>query len=67
MLQSGVGLFYYNLEQACDTIGAAQLLQIGATIITNQDSFYKLGKNLLQIRQVLQISVIIQKLGHTKC
>ena len=48
-------------------IGAAHLLQTGASIITNWGISYKLGKDLLQIRQLLQISAIIKKLGHNKC
>ena len=48
-------------------IGTAHLLQTGASIITNWGISYKLGKDLLQIRQVLQISAIIKKSGHNKC
>ena len=86
---------YYKLGQACVTIwgsfvcyklgqtllqiGAASLLQIGASVVTNWDSYYKLGQPLLQNRaaitnwgkmyyrlgQVLQIRVIITNWGIT--
>ena len=55
---------YYKLGQACVTnwssfvllqiratllqIGAASLLQIRASVITNWGSYYKLGQNTLQ-------------------
>ena len=48
-------------------IGTAHLLQTGASIITNWGISYKLGKDLLQIRHVSQISAIIKKSGHNKC
>ena len=54
---------YYKLGQACVTdwdsfivtnwgkycYKLGQLLQIRATVITKQESYYKLGQNLLQI------------------
>ena len=43
MLQIGPALFYYNLEQTLLQIGAASLLQTGASDITNWGSYYKLG------------------------
>ena len=60
-------------------IGAASLLQIGASVVTNQGSYYKLGQPLLQNRtaiknwgnffyklgQVLQIRAIIKNLGNS--
>ena len=36
--------------QACVTIGAASLLQIKASVVTNWGSYYKLGQPLLQNR-----------------
>ena len=67
MLQTGLALFYYNLEQACVTNWDSSLIANWASIITNWGISYKLGKDLLQIRQVLQISAIIKKSGHNKC
>ena len=60
MLQIGATLFYYKLGQT--------LLQIGAAfIITNWGKCcYKMGPNLLQIDQVLQIRVIITNCGTTQ-
>ena len=34
-------------------IGAASLLQIGASVVTNWDRYYKLGKPLLQNRAAI--------------
>ena len=48
MLQIGATLFYYKLGQTLLQIGAASLLQIGASVVTNWDSYYKLGQPLLQ-------------------
>ena len=59
-------------------IGAASLLQIGASVVTNWGSYYKLRQPLLQnmaavtnwgkiydkLGQVLQIKVIITNWGH---
>ena len=53
MLQIGAALFYYNLRQTLFQIGAASLLQTGASFITNWDSYYKLGQSLLQIRAAI--------------
>ena len=77
MLQIGAALFYYKLGQTLLQIGAASLLQIGASIVTNWGSYYKLGQPLLQNRtaitnwvkiyykleQVLQIRAIIRNWG----
>ena len=49
MLQIGAALFYYKLGQTLLQIGAASLLQIGASVVTNWGSYYKLGQPLLQI------------------
>ena len=73
MSQIGAALFYYKLGQTLLQIGAALLLQIGASVITNWGSYCKLGQPLLQNRaaitnwgkiynrlgQVLQIRAII--------
>ena len=48
MLQTGAALFYQKLEQTLLEIGAASLLQIGGSIVTNWGSYYKLGQPLLQ-------------------
>ena len=48
MLQIVAALFYYKLGQTLLQIGAASLLQIRASVVTNWDSYYKLGQLLLQ-------------------
>ena len=53
MLQIGVALFYYKLGQILLQIGAAALLQIGASVATNRVSYYKLGQPLLQNRAAI--------------
>ena len=79
MLQVRAALFYYKLDQTLLQIGAALLLQIGASIITDWGNYYKLGQLLLQNRppianrgltyyklgQVLQIRAIITNWGIT--
>ena len=79
MLQIGAALFYYKLGQTLLQIGAASLLQINASVVTNWGSYYKLGQPLLQNRaaitnwgkmyyklgQVLQIRTIITNWGIT--
>ena len=47
MLQIGAGLFYYQLGQTLLQIRAASLLQIGASVVTNWGSYYKLGQPLI--------------------
>ena len=78
MLQIGPALFYYKLGQTFVQIGAASLLQIGASVVTNWGSYYKLGRLLLQnmaaitnwskiynkLGQVLQIRAIITNWEH---
>ena len=79
-LQIGAALFYYKLGQTLLQIGPALLLQIRASVVTNRDSYYKLGQPLLQNRaaitnwgkiyykrgQVLQITTIITNWGITR-
>ena len=81
MLQIGATLFYYKLGQTLLQIGAATLLQIRTSVVTNWGSYYKLGQSLLQNRaaitnwgkmyyklgQVLQIRAIITNWGITSC
>ena len=43
MLRIGAALFYYKLGQMLLQIGAAPLLQIRASAVTNWGSYYKLG------------------------
>ena len=43
MLQTGAALFYYKLGQTLLQIGAVSLLQIGANVVTNWGSYWKLG------------------------
>ena len=73
-------MFYYKLGQTLLRIGAASLLQIRASVVTNWGSYYKLGELLLQNRaaitncgkmyyklwQVLQIRAIITNWGITE-
>ena len=65
MLKIGTALFYYKLRQTLFQIGSASLLQIRASAVTNWGSYYKLGQNLLQMGQVLQIRAIITNWGIT--
>ena len=65
---------YYKLGQTLLQIGAASLLQIRASVVSNWGSYYKLGQPLLQNRaaitnwdkmhyilgQVLQIRAVIE-------
>ena len=53
MLQIGAALFYYKLGQTLLQIGAASLLQIRASFITNWGCYYKLGQPLLQNRAAI--------------
>ena len=53
VLQIGTALFYYKSAQTLLQIGAASLLQIGASPFTNCASYYKLGQPLLQNRAVI--------------
>ena len=53
MLQIGAALFYYKLGQTLLQIGAAFLLQVGASAVTNWGSYYKLGQQLLQNRTAI--------------
>ena len=48
MLQTGAALFYHKLGQMLLQNGAASLLQIRASVVTNWGSYYKIGQ-LLQI------------------
>ena len=80
VLQIGAALFYYKLGQTLLQIGAASLLQNGASIVTNWGTYYKLGQPLLQNRaaitnwckiyyklgQVVQIRAIITNWGITR-
>ena len=70
MLQTGAALFYYKLGQTLLQIGAASLLQIRASFITNWGRYYKLGQSLLQNRAAItNWGEVYYKLGqilHTK-
>ena len=50
LLQIGAALFYDKLWQTLLQIGAASLLQIRGSVVTNWHGYYKLGKPLLQNR-----------------
>ena len=79
MLQIGAALFYYKLGRTLLQIEVASLLRIRASVVTNWDSYYKLGQPLLQNReaitnwdktyyklgQVLQIRAVITNWGIT--
>ena len=52
MLQIGAALFYYKLGQTFLQIEAAALLQIGASVLTNWGSYYKLGQPYYKIGQL---------------
>ena len=54
VLQVGAVLFNYKLGQTLLQIGAVLLLQIGASIITNWGSYYKLDQLLLQKRAAIK-------------
>ena len=51
MLQIRAALLYYKLGQTLLQIGAASLLQIGASVVTHWDSYYKLGQLLQKFRK----------------
>ena len=53
MLHIGAALFYYKLGQTLLQIGATSLLQIGASVITNWGSYYRLGQPLLENRAAI--------------
>ena len=64
VLQIGAALFYYKLGQTLLQIGAALLLQIGASVVTNWGSYYKLGQQLLQNKATItNCSKMYYKLG----
>ena len=64
VLQIGTALFYYKLGQTLLQIGAVSLLQIGASVVTNWGSNYKLGQPLLQNRvTITNWGKIYYKLG----
>ena len=79
MSQLGAALFYYKLGQRLLQVGAALLLQNGASVVTNWVSYYKLRQPLLQNRpaitnwgktyyklgQVLQIRAVVKNWGIT--
>ena len=48
VLQTGAALFYCKSGQMLLQIGAPSLLQVGASVVTNWGSHYKLGQLLLQ-------------------
>ena len=69
MLQIGAALFYYKLGQTLLQIGAASLLQIRASVVTNWGNYYKLRQPLLQNRAAItnwgKIRAIITYWGRT--
>ena len=64
VLQVGAAPFYYKLGQTLLQIGAASLLQIGASFATNYGSYYKLWEPLLQSREAIRnCGKIYSKMG----
>ena len=63
MLQIGAALFYYKLEQTLLQIGAASLLHIETSVVTNDKSgsYYKSGNRYYKIGKLLQIGANIIK------
>ena len=53
MLQIGAALFHHKLEQTLLQTGAATLLQIRASVVTDWGSYYELGQALLQNRATI--------------
>ena len=53
MLQIRAALFYYKLVQTLLQIGAASLLQIGGSVVTNCGSYYNLWEPSLQNRAAI--------------
>ena len=68
MLQIEATLFDCKLGQTLLQIGAASLLQNGASVVTNWGSCYKLGQMLLQNRAAItNWDKIYYKLEHNNC
>ena len=64
VLQIEAALFYHNIGQTLLQTGPASLLQIGASVVTNWGSYYKLGQPLLQNRAaIINWGKIYNKLG----
>ena len=57
-------LFYYKLPQTLLQIETALLLQIGASVVTNWGSYYKLGQPLLQNKAAITNWGRYYKLGN---
>ena len=55
--------FYYKLGQALLKIGAASLLQIRASFVTNWGNYYKSGQPLLQNKVAITNWIRYCKLG----
>ena len=63
MLQIGAALFFYKKRQTLLQIRAASLLQIGASVVTNWGSCYKLGQLLQIVASVVTNWCSYYKLG----
>ena len=50
VLQIGAALYYYKLVQTLLHIRVVLLLEIATSVVTNWDSYYKLGQPFLQNR-----------------
>ena len=48
VLQIGAALYYYKLVQTLLHIRVVLLLEIATSVVTNWDSYYKLGQPFLQ-------------------
>ena len=73
VLQIRAALFSYKLRQTLLQIGAASLLTTEDSVVTNGDSYYKLGQSWLQNRAAITNGVKCitnldryYKLGHDK-
>ena len=65
VLQVGEALFYFSLGQTLLQIGAASLIQIEGSVVTNGASYYKLGQPELQNRAAItNWDKMYYKLGH---
>ena len=64
VLQIGAALYYYKLVQTLLHIRVVLLLEIATSVVTNWDSYYKLGQPFLQNRvAITNLGKIYYKLG----
>ena len=64
VLQIGAALYYYKLVQTLLHIRVVLLLEIATSVVTNWDSYYKLGQPFLQNGgAITNLGKIYYKLG----